>query len=443
MSPFVSNSVKHHRRTPPIHVVRVGSDVIKILGRQSNQQDPESKSDAVEVLNQWRTAIVIGVIIFATLCVAVIVSLVKRHYKRSCTTPASTTRTGMNASERKDTIGPIIQHLGRRPPPLASGTISSTLRVTGPTIMVTPATASPSKHRFSQAETEDIWDLEPRLSRHSVDGSEPNNSEVDIAHTRSTSPVHCLRLYHDHEFNDTYINNPAEIVPGDDDMAQLGNLEEIDLHTPIHSPGRNSLSSESQTTLQQAHSATLAARIASLLAKRSSGSSTSSVESANSKYSSNSDHSLPAKLSPEYDLNDREIATLALQFPPPVYTKDGTQRTIFEQNSHQSMERPPDFGSVSRYSALSLASVPCERSSSFTAAPVKILRPVSLHLPRSYLDPSSTEGVERHQYKFNTNGTIPEHCVNLSVRDRARAFSNYENYPADGSRPLEKEASFN
>ncbi|KAG8811780.1 hypothetical protein FRC17_002326 [Serendipita sp. 399] len=353
----------------------------------------------------------------------------------------------MNASEKKhheknrnqDTIGSIIQHLGRRPPPLASGTISSTLRVTGPTIMVTPATASPSKHRFSQAETEDIWDLEPRLSRHSVD----NNSEVDIAHTRSTSPVHCLRLYHDHEFSDTYVNNPVEIVPGDDDMAQLGNLEEIDLHTPIHSPGRNSLSSESQTTLQQAHSATLAARIASLLAKRSSGSSTSSVESANSKYSSNSDHSLPAKLSPEYDLNDREIATLALQFPPPVYTKDGTQRTVFEQNSHQSMERPPDFGGVSRYSALSLASVPCERSSSFTEAPVKTLRPMSLHQPRSYLGPSSTEGVER-QYESDTNGTIADHGVNLSVRDRARALSrNYANYPADESRPREKGATFN
>ncbi|KAG8802137.1 hypothetical protein FRC20_011093 [Serendipita sp. 405] len=360
MSPFVFNLASHRRRTPAVHVVRVGGDVIRIVERKASQQDTDSKTEVAEVINQWRTPIIIGLAILATMCIALVLTVIKRRYNRPSTSPKQRVLE-QRAGEKKtndDTIDPITQNRGRVSFPFTpgmSGRAPLTIPNSGPSIMVTPATASPSKSRFSyrfsknpspqetndsgylQRENEDVWDLEPRLSLHSADGGEFNGSEVDLALTNASRPVSQvdrLRLYHDQGFSTEYRSEDPRSVPENEDMAQLGTLEEIDLRSPGHSPERSSLSSESLSTTETQNTTTLRARIASIFAKRASvESSASEADLANQRHSSESDYGSPIKPSHEYDLNEGEIATLTLQFPPPIYPANIKVRRTGDQDT--------------------------------------------------------------------------------------------------------------
>ncbi|KAG8805951.1 hypothetical protein FRC18_006370 [Serendipita sp. 400] len=75
MSPSVFNLASHRRRTPAVHVVRVGGDVIRIVERKASQQDTDSKTEVAEVINQWRTPIIIGLAILATMCIALVLTV--------------------------------------------------------------------------------------------------------------------------------------------------------------------------------------------------------------------------------------------------------------------------------------------------------------------------------------------------------------------------------
>ncbi|CCA69656.1 hypothetical protein PIIN_03595 [Serendipita indica DSM 11827] len=446
MSPQLAVPSKHRRLTN--HVVRVRGTIQNISILRERSGDPVSSNETgqrlVEIVNKWWILFVIAIVVLLVLLVAVLVGIVKCCLKRDKAARTSKALHETAISDEKKAaaaVEPMIAHLGSRH--IVAPGLSPNVTSGAPNIVVTPATASPSRTRFfhrarspltgTRVQTsrgDDDYDgdddddqiklyregivdttgLAPRLSSETT-RSDFNGSEADIAHAPAIYPAdHHLRLYHDQDLSHSYAYPHPDFVPEYESQQAVGKLDEVDLQSPSYQSPSNRSSVSSAKTVEVSRTAALAARVAAILAKSSSKNVSIDHEERGRNVHIGDDSEEPiSPTSSEHDLTDAELAALALQFPPPAYPvksrskagSDGTTEKTLPLRPLKDGANTSDKGDGFKFS---LPQFTFQRPGSRTGAPMPPVKAASTHTaspplveprPRSWTPPTAPVFIER------------------------------------------------